>query len=334
MTKDIGNEELYRRFASLSSEQKEMVLKVMDADEASQKSNILVKKLHVAIESGESKTVEFKSTLSLDLKKNSKEKYIELAALKTICGFLNSDGGLLIIGLDDTGGILGLDQEIEKFYQSNDKFLLHFRGLLKTKLGEKFFESIDQHLIRIDNKSILLVDCKPSTVPAYIEGTDYYIRTNPSTEKLDGPQLVDYIRQREERFRHLMNDASDLIADQKAKIDLQTQRIFKLEEEEKRLLDEISKAKTSGSELRVETGNLLVRVDTDVMHRGSLNTILTFSDGTVKTMKTSTFDPDFTITQKAKSLIGKRVKTTCWDPLNQPGKWSNQGYFRNIYEVD
>ena len=51
-------------------------------------------------------------------------------------------------------------------------------------------------------------------------------------------------------------------------------------------------------------------------------------------MKTSTFDRDLFITQKAERLIGDAVKITCWDPVHEPGKWSSQGYFRGIYAVD
>ena len=58
-------------------------------------------KLEKQISNGESKTLEFKETLSLDLKNQVKEKGIELSSLKTITGFLNSDGGDLLIGIND-----------------------------------------------------------------------------------------------------------------------------------------------------------------------------------------------------------------------------------------
>ena len=47
---------------------------------------------------GESATVEFKETFSLDIKKGTKEKYIELSALKTVAAFLNTGGGFLLVG--------------------------------------------------------------------------------------------------------------------------------------------------------------------------------------------------------------------------------------------
>jgi len=69
------------------------------------------------------------------------------------------------------------------------------------------------------------------------------------------------------------------------------------------------------------------------MYRGSINTILTFGNGSQQTIKVKTFDKDLKVTKKAKSLIDCKVKTTSWDPVNSPGKWSSQGYFRQIYQV-
>ncbi len=70
------------------------------------------------------------------------------------------------------------------------------------------------------------------------------------------------------------------------------------------------------------------------IHRGSSCTILIMGDGSRRHMKTSTFDPNGSVTAHAKSLIGKRVRISCWDPINQPGRWSNEGYFRNVYAVE
>lgn len=61
------------------------------------------------------------------------------------------------------------------------------------------------------------------------------------------------------------------------------------------------------------------------------HTILVFDDGSTKQMKTSTWDPNDAVTQKAISLKGQPVVTTCWDPISDPGRWSRLGYFKNIY---
>lgn len=99
------------------------------------------------------------------------------------------------------------------------------------------------------------------------------------------------------------------------------------------LMDERRRARDEGSSVVVAKPDTLVAVNEKVLHRGSSCTELAMGSGSRLYMKTSTFDPFGRVTAKAKSLEGRRVRTTCWDPCNDPGKWSSQGYFRNIHPV-
>jgi predicted HTH transcriptional regulator len=146
------------------------------------------------VREGESKTTEFKETLSMDVKKQTKEKYIELLVLKTVVAFLNTEGGNLIIGITDDGQIPGVNFEIKKFFKNSDKFLLHLKNLIKKKIGEQFYPFVNYRLIDIDSRQVLLVECKASEDPCYLDDIDFYVRTNPATDKLEGPKLVKYIQ--------------------------------------------------------------------------------------------------------------------------------------------
>ncbi len=99
-----------------------------------------------------------------------------------------------MIGVSDDGQIRGVDGEIEKFHKNIDKFLLHFKNLLKSKIGEEFYPFIDNRLVKLDDVHILLVECKASQTPCYLESKDFYVRTNPATDKLEGPKLVEYVK--------------------------------------------------------------------------------------------------------------------------------------------
>ena len=139
------------------------------------------------VREGESKYVEFKETLSLDIKKKTKEKYIEESALKTVVAFLNTDGGKLLIGVSDDGQIPGLNLEISKFHKSMDRFLLPLEKRVKERIGEEYYPFIEHKIIEVDNKHVLYVECAPSPSPCYLDGNDFYVRTNPATDKLEGP---------------------------------------------------------------------------------------------------------------------------------------------------
>lgn len=148
------------------------------------------------ITSRESKTLEFKQTLSVDVRTNEKQKYIETASLKTIAGFLNSDGGTLLIGISDNQEPIGLEDEINRFHKgSTDKLLLHFTNLLRTHIGEEFYPLLDYRIVHLGEKPILRVDCIQSDQPCFI-GEDLYVRTNPATGKLTGRTMLRYINTR------------------------------------------------------------------------------------------------------------------------------------------
>jgi len=147
------------------------------------------------IRNGESKTIEFKETLSVDIKTGNKEKYIETSALKTICAFLNSAGGILLIGVADNGEVAGLERD-QKIHKGgvDDGLYLHFKNLLKRSVGESFYPFVEYRLVSISTRKILMVECQSSPQPCYLDGKDFYVRTTPATDKLEGPKLVDYVQ--------------------------------------------------------------------------------------------------------------------------------------------
>lgn len=151
-------------------------------------------KVQKAISEGETKRIEFKSTFSLDVKKQTKELYVQDASLKTIVAFLNTDGGTLLIGVCDDGRIGGVDGEINRLHEnSDDRYLLHFKSLLKSGVGEQFYPLIDFRLVHIENAKILYVNCRKSNKACFLRDKDFYVRAGPSTDKLDGTKMVEYI---------------------------------------------------------------------------------------------------------------------------------------------
>ena len=170
-------------------------------NESKSEENIILKK----ISNGESKNCEFKESLSLDVRQSQsnksyqpkKESYIELAVLKTIAGFLNTDGGELFIGVSDDSKVLGIENELIKLHKSSkDKFQLHLKTLIKENIGLGSSNFINLELKTINDKDIIHVSCKKSDEPIYIKDKDFYIRTGPATDKLEGRELVNYTTSR------------------------------------------------------------------------------------------------------------------------------------------
>jgi uncharacterized protein YaaQ len=152
--------------------------------------------IYSLIRKGENKHIEFKETFSksTDPKKpkyGQKDTEVEKASLKTIVGFLNAGGGTLLIGIADDGTVKGVEED---FYKSNDKYKLNFKNALNTKIGSEFYSLIDFELLTVGGKQILKVDCKQSFDPCFFDQKEFFVRTNPATDKLEGKKQADYIR--------------------------------------------------------------------------------------------------------------------------------------------
>ena len=146
------------------------------------------------IKEGENAKLEFKSTLRWNLHADRADKAIEHSVLKTVVAFLNSEGGTLLIGVEDDGNILGT--EIDQF-ENDDKYLLHFGNLVNDKIGKQFTDQIRWNLRDIQGKKILRVDCSPSSTAVFLKakkGEEFYIRSGPSSVQLSTSEVLEYSR--------------------------------------------------------------------------------------------------------------------------------------------
>src|SRR5207249_11982225 len=71
------------------------------------------------IENDEDFAVEFKSTARWDLRENRPNKAMEDAVVKTIAGFLNTDGGTLLIGVGPDRQVVGLEPDYQRVKPPN-----------------------------------------------------------------------------------------------------------------------------------------------------------------------------------------------------------------------
>ena len=148
-----------------------------------------------------------------------------------------------------------------------------------------------------------------------------------STKEVSRIQFIsDQAVERFEKLKHEvdgLNDKIQILRDENIEI-LNELNEYKVHE---------NRANSEGSAQTLEEAKILVDVHPNVMFGNSSCTQLVMGDGTKLHMKTSTFDKNLKITAKAKLLKGRKVRTSCWDPIKQPGKFSSKGYFRNLYAL-
>lgn len=158
------------------------------------------------VRAGESSRVEFKSTARVNLHTGKRDDRMELVVAKTVCAFLNADGGTLVIGVDDFGKPLGLDADFATLKAPDaDRFELWLRDHLTTTLGQNAaaLVEVDFALLPTDDGESLAcrVSGRPSPRPVYLRpgrnaGPELWVRTGNSTRQLGVDEATEYVMHR------------------------------------------------------------------------------------------------------------------------------------------
>ncbi len=115
----------------------------------------------------ESQTLEYKQSWRND-------------CLKAVSAFANSDGGVLIVGLDDKGKPSGLN--------NFKKLLEDIPNTIRNKLG--IIPSIKPN--KKNKKDTIKITVAPCSVPISYNGK-YYIRSGSTVQELQGKELADFL---------------------------------------------------------------------------------------------------------------------------------------------
>ena len=159
-------------------------------------------KVRQLVERGEGITIEFKQTFGLET--NSKNpKYgksndaLKERIFEQISAFLNSYGGVLLIGVHDDQHITGMAEELRVLYgKSHDKFKLRFHEEISKYLGKEFTspDYITYGFVPIDNYEVFKINCKRSTIPCRFGKEERLIvQEDPRIKTLKGEAEMRYI---------------------------------------------------------------------------------------------------------------------------------------------
>ncbi len=63
----------------------------------------------------------------------------------------------------------------------------------------KFIPSLDwgdYKLVSVGESNVLILNSKELLSPCYLDNAEFYVRTNPATDKLEGEKLAQYFKNR------------------------------------------------------------------------------------------------------------------------------------------
>lgn len=150
------------------------------------------------IAQGEGQYLEFKASFSWDYHRRRINKALNKAALKNVAAFMNTTGGILLMGVGDDGEILGLEQEMQTLGKPNiDGFENTFNMAFNKLIGVEHSEYIDLDFDQIDGKTVCRVTILPAAAPVYLTQGDkeeFFIRTGNSSQPLPLGKAVTYIQ--------------------------------------------------------------------------------------------------------------------------------------------
>ena len=155
------------------------------------------------IESGESATLEFKSTARRNLRTGHNDyQRVTIPVIKTIAAFMNADGGKLLIGVDDGGRAVGIEEDYQ-FVKNNDRdsWLLWLTDAVADALGAVAWMDLEVEFFSLDDRTIACIEVRPGAEPIFasLKGEQqpvFFARLNNSTRKLWGQDLLSYQRKR------------------------------------------------------------------------------------------------------------------------------------------
>lgn len=147
---------------------------------------------------GESDKVEFKSTMRYDLRMKAVNKKLEYVIAKTIAAFMNSEGGHLLIGVDDSQNILGITDDMNTLSKANvDGFELHLIEIIKKHLGAGYLSHVRVSFPNVEDKQLCYVKISKSGKPVFTEfegRQDFFVRSGCSSQPLNREEQSEYER--------------------------------------------------------------------------------------------------------------------------------------------
>lgn len=168
--------------------------------DAPQTSDIKMLPISKLLKQKEGKSLEFKSSLLWDYQQNEINKELKKAVMKNVAAFLNTRGGILLIGVDDNRKVLGLEKDIQAVPKKN---LDSFENILNTAfnqlLGLEFRQYVDIEFQKQHDKDICCLLVYPSPEPVFMAwngSEEFYIRTGNSSQPLTIKKALQYIKTR------------------------------------------------------------------------------------------------------------------------------------------
>ena len=160
------------------------------------------------LEDDENRFLEFKSSLRWDHRQDKVNPDLEKVILKTLAAFGNTDGGMLLIGVDDDKKIIGLDKDFQSLKKMDpDYYEIHLRNLLHKQMGVKYVSRYirTQFETTSEAQTVCKIRVLPGDEPVFLKFRDkngntvekFFVRSGNSSQEIESiMEINDYINKK------------------------------------------------------------------------------------------------------------------------------------------
>lgn len=175
---------------------------------------VTVERMRDEVKNGEGARLEFKSSLQYDHQKarnypgaplgELRSDSVVHACLKTIAAFLNSEGGVLYVGVEDSGTIIGLAEDLlalKKEKRTSDSWELMFRDMLRARFkdGDTINDYVRVQFIDCESKLVARVEVYRRSRLSFLKYQEkcfLYRRQGNRTAEVTIDQVEEFLAQR------------------------------------------------------------------------------------------------------------------------------------------
>jgi predicted transcriptional regulator len=141
--------------------------------------------------------LEFKSSLRYDRETKQRNQALEMVVLKTICAFLNAEGGTLLIGLSDDNQVVGVNEDYTIIKSKNrDGFQNLLLSMVSNSIGNYYLQFVEVMFHNVLGKDLCQVNVSASLKPSYLTNKgkqEFYVRTGNNSRPFKISEATDYI---------------------------------------------------------------------------------------------------------------------------------------------
>ena len=141
--------------------------------------------------------LEFKSSLRYDRDTKQRNQALEMVVLKTICAFMNAEGGTLLIGLSDDNQVIGIDEDYTIIKSHNrDGFQNLLMRLVSNSIGNYYLQYVEVVFHNVLGNDLFQVNVSASIKPSYQTNKgkqEFYVSTGNNSRPFKISEATEYI---------------------------------------------------------------------------------------------------------------------------------------------